>query len=220
MPAKDRKQPARQPAREPDEKPSRAPERRKPRQPNRTPERQPDDTKHVHRALGDGPSFRSHNPVKAGVSRRLGGSVQREHAERLVGLGGAVTQIQLATVGSDGTLSESQRATRSIIPVTFAASVTPALPASGDAVYKIGALTGAITIHNPSGAAKDGQFIQFLLAQDGTGGRVITWGAAYQFGTDVTQALIPTTASAKWRMLFAFNATTTTWQALAIARGL
>lgn len=108
--------------------------------------------------------------------------------------------------------------TRTSSTIAYAATITPALP-TGDAIYNIGTLTGNITVANPSGTPFDGQMIQFLFIQDTTGGRTITWGGNYAFGSDVTQALIPTAASSKWRMLFAYNATASTWQAIAIARG-
>jgi hypothetical protein len=110
-------------------------------------------------------------------------------------------------------------ARRAVVAVPYAATVTPALPAGGDALYNVGTLTGPITIANPAGTPSDGQHIQFAFVMDATGGRAITWGSQYQFGSDVTPALIPTGANAKWRQLFVYNAAASKWQALAIARG-
>lgn len=55
--------------------------------------------------------------------------------------------------------------------------------------------------------------------EDGTGGWTISWGSSYAFGTDVTAALVPSTANAKWEMCFQWNATDSKWRAVAIARG-
>ena len=103
-----------------------------------------------------------------------------------------------------------------VTTVAYAASITP--NASTTDVLNIGTLTGALTLNAPSGTPSDGQTLRIRFVQDGTG-RAITFNAAYVFGTDVTSALVPTTASAKFEMLFSWNATDSTWRALAIARG-
>jgi hypothetical protein len=59
--------------------------------------------------------------------------------------------------------------------VTFAASITPDLALGA---LKTITLTGAITVNAPlNGAA--GQELTFVWAQDGTGGRIITYNAVY-----------------------------------------
>lgn len=101
--------------------------------------------------------------------------------------------------------------------VAYAATVTP--NADTTDVLNIGALTGNLTLAAPTGTPRDGQTLMLRLAQDATGSRTITYNAAYAFGTDVTAALDPSTASAKWTRLFAWNASDSKWRALAIARG-
>lgn len=101
--------------------------------------------------------------------------------------------------------------------VAYAATVTP--NADTTDVLNIGALTGDLTLAAPTGTPRDGQTLMVRFAQDGTGSRTITYNAAYAFGTDVTAALDPSTASAKWTRLFAYNASDSKWWALAIARG-
>ena len=54
-------------------------------------------------------------------------------------------------------------------------------------------LGGNRTIAAPANPA-DGQVIVFLLTQDGTGTRTVTWNSAYNFGTAGTPSLT-TTAS-------------------------
>lgn len=107
---------------------------------------------------------------------------------------------------------------RAVQAIAYAAAITPSA-GSVDQVVNVGTLTGNITINAPTGSPVDGQVMRLRLAQDATGGRVITWDPAFAFGTDVTAALIPTAANAKWVMLFAWDATSSKWRALSIARG-
>lgn len=104
-----------------------------------------------------------------------------------------------------------------VVAIPYAASITPNADTTRVAV--VGTLTGNITINNPSGAPADGRTLRFRFVQDATGGRTITWGTQFAFGTDVTAALIPATASAKWEMMFSWDAATSKWRALSIARG-
>lgn len=81
--------------------------------------------------------------------------------------------------------------------INFASSITPD-PYNGGNI-QIGTLTGAITINNPvNGHA--GSRIIFRLLQDGTGGRVVTFGGAYK-----TAGAIPTTASTATQIMFVLD---------------
>lgn len=64
--------------------------------------------------------------------------------------------------------------------ITYAASVTPSVYAGGTVL--IGPLTGNITIANPSDG-HTGARLTFLLTQDGTGGRTVSWGANFAPGS-------------------------------------
>lgn len=69
--------------------------------------------------------------------------------------------------------------------IAFASTITP--DASAGTEVTVGTLTGAITINNatnPLGA----QLLTFLFTQDGTGGRLVTWGAAYKTAFQPVQA--------------------------------
>jgi hypothetical protein len=111
---------------------------------------------------------------------------------------------------------------RTVTTVAYAATVTPELP-SGDLVLKVGALTGNLTLEEPSGDPADGTIMWVYLAQDATGGRELTLGAGYNVGADIPESLFPTDASDCWRMQFMYNADATVgpvgWDLLAIARG-
>jgi hypothetical protein len=67
----------------------------------------------------------------------------------------------------------------------YAATITPAL--TGDeTVIVVAALTGAMTVAAPAGTVADqeGKRLTFLFAQDGTGGRAVTWNAAFVKAAD------------------------------------
>jgi hypothetical protein len=114
-------------------------------------------------------------------------------------------------------------ATPTAIDLAYAATVTPV--ASDAEVFTIAALTGNVTIGAPSGTAAttglpyDGQPLTIRLTQDATGGRTVTWNAAFAFGTDVTAAMVPTTASAACEVMFRWHAATSKWRAVGIVRG-
>jgi hypothetical protein len=103
------------------------------------------------------------------------------------------------------------------VAIAYGATITPNCDASD--TFNVGTLTGSPTFASPSGTAQDGKQMQFRFAQDGTGGRVITWNAIYAFGTDITAAMVPTAANAKWEMLFRYHAGDTKWRCIAIVRG-
>ena len=102
--------------------------------------------------------------------------------------------------------------------ISYASTITP-VGSNAKSIVNLGSLTGNITINAPSGTPSDGNDLTFRLVQDATGGRTITWNAAFAFGTDITSALVVTTASSKQELKFIYNATDSTWRAMAIARG-
>lgn len=104
----------------------------------------------------------------------------------------------------------------SVVAIAYAASITPNCE-NGDTI-NVGELTGAITINAPTGAKVDGQSLRFRFDQDATG-RVITWNAAFLFGTDITSAMVPATANAKFEVMFTWHAGDSKWRAVSIARG-
>jgi chitodextrinase len=108
---------------------------------------------------------------------------------------------------------------RVVVAQAYAATITPAVTTNVDQILNVAALTGALTLGAPTGTPADAQLLKVRFVQDGTGGRVITFNAAYAFGTDITTALVPTTANAKWEMVFEWNVTDSKWRAVAIARG-
>lgn len=105
---------------------------------------------------------------------------------------------------------------RRVVAIAYAASITPNCGTTD--ILNVGQLTGPITINAPTGNKVDGQNLRFRFAQDATG-RVITWNAAFVFGTDITSAMVPATSSAKFEVMFTWHAGDTKWRAVAITRG-
>ncbi len=103
------------------------------------------------------------------------------------------------------------------VSVGYAASVTP--NAGTTDVLNIAALTGGITVANPSGSPVDGQLLTVRLVQDSSGGHAVAWGSAFAFGTDVASASVPTTASAKCELVFEWCAADSKWRAVRLVRG-
>lgn len=102
---------------------------------------------------------------------------------------------------------------------TVAYSATIAPNAATTDVLNVGVLTGNLTMAAPSGTPADGQDLLVRFQQDATGGRTISWNSIYAFGSDVTAAMIPTTANAKWEQTFSYNTTDAKWRATGILRG-
>jgi hypothetical protein len=77
-------------------------------------------------------------------------------------------------------------------------------------------LAGNRTLSAPSGTTPiSGQFVSLLIIQDGTGGRTITWNAAYEFAADTAPTL---TATASLGDLFTFRYNGAKW--LEVGRNL
>jgi hypothetical protein len=79
-------------------------------------------------------------------------------------------------------------------------------------------LGGNRTMDNPSNAV-DGQIILYLLKQDGTGSRTITWGANFRGSTDVALPTLTTTANAADAVLFIYRSAVTKWDCLSVNKG-
>ena len=91
---------------------------------------------------------------------------------------GAVVEIEATPDGAEDRVIVGRLGAP--VAVAYASTVTPDL-LKGNGVFNIGALTGNITIANPTGTPFDGQIIEFRIKQDATGGRTITaMGSAFR----------------------------------------
>jgi hypothetical protein len=85
-------------------------------------------------------------------------------------------------------------------------------PYTATKIATVGALTGNISIANPTGTPVDGQVLTFRFSQDSVGSRTVTWDTEYAFDTSTTVPNIPAVANTVWEMSFRWNATTSLWQ--------
>lgn len=94
-----------------------------------------------------------------------------------------------AITGTNATMSgyvKADQILRVVESITYASSITPDA-STGD--YKaVGALTGNITINNPTNAPSSGETMTLVivLEQDGTGGRTVTWGSKFRFNDNIS----------------------------------
>lgn len=102
------------------------------------------------------------------------------------------------------------------VTIAYAAAITPDIGSYN--IFNVGTLTGNITINNPTGTPQDGQTATFRFVQDGTG-RTLTWDTDWDFGTDITAAGLPTTASAIFEVVFRYDALSDKFRAVQWARG-
>ena len=102
--------------------------------------------------------------------------------------------------GSDATADIRFNNNRAgVIATAYAATVTPDQDVAE--THIIGALTGNITIANPTFPSR-GQTLRIIFTQDGTGSRTVTWGG------DFTTSFQPTTtASSVSTVAFIYNGT-------------
>lgn len=95
---------------------------------------------------------------------------------------------------------------------TSASSLTPDI--SSVDFYEYTALAAALTINNPTGTPVNGELLNFRLRDNGTA-RALTYGNQFRSMT----ATLPTTtvANKTHRILCEWNATTSTWDCLAVS---
>lgn len=94
---------------------------------------------------------------------------------------------------------------------TPVASNTVTWDVAGNAnLYATTALTGNITLSNPTGLTT-GQVINLMIKQDGTGSRTVTWGTYFTWpaktGGAVTAPTLSTTASTADILTFVYDGT-------------
>ncbi len=70
-----------------------------------------------------------------------------------------------------------------------------------------------------TGTPFDGQVVGLRVRQDATGSRTLTYPASVAWGTDVTVPTLSTAANKTDYLAWRYNAPSTTWDGLAVARG-
>jgi len=110
----------------------------------------------------------------------------------------------------------NKRITKRVIALTDGATISTNAD-NGD-IFTV-TIAGNRTMNNPTGTTTDGQQIMYKITQDSNGSRTITWGAAFRFSTDVPNPTLTTTANKTDYVGFQWNAASSTWDCLAVARG-
>ena len=100
--------------------------------------------------------------------------------------------------------------------VSLADGATISLNAGLGNLFRV-TLGGNRTLANPSGGT-DGQMIRVEVTQDATGSRLLSYGAAYDFGSEGTPVL-STAATAMDVLGFGYDAGAGKWRCLAFASG-
>lgn len=96
--------------------------------------------------------------------------------------------------------------------IAYGATVTPDL--SKASLLNIGALTGNITIAAPSSSFNTGNHLTIVFNQDGTGGRTVTWNAAFNTTWQPTKIANSTSS-----ISFTWDASTSLWQPISTSGG-
>jgi hypothetical protein len=105
-----------------------------------------------------------------------------------------------------------------VTSVPHAASITQTMPATGNLVLIVGTLTGAVTVCNLASPPGDGATVRIRFTQDSTG-HAISFGSAWDFGSDITTAYILTSAGATQELIFEYDATLSKYVRVGIIRG-
>jgi len=88
----------------------------------------------------------------------------------------------------------------------------------GNAKYKV-TLGGDRILGNPSSPMGDGQSLTFFITQDGTGGRLLTYGADYSFGTDLPSPALSTGIGITDILQFVYQLSAAKWLFVSLIRG-
>jgi hypothetical protein len=103
----------------------------------------------------------------------------------------------------------------SVASLSYASTITITATQGND--FRV-TLTGSPTFAAPV-SPTDGQTIQIWLTQDGTGSRLVTWNAAFDFGTGGSAPVLSTAAGATDVVGFSYNAGTSLWKFLGSTTG-
>ena len=88
---------------------------------------------------------------------------------------------------------------------------------NGGGIINVPMLTANLTVNAPTGTFADGDTLTFRFAQDATGGRVITWNAAFVFPIATPASSLPTGPVNKYEVAFGYHAADGTWRARGVA---
>jgi hypothetical protein len=107
----------------------------------------------------------------------------------------------------------NKRITKRVSSVAYAASIDVSVDNFDE--LRCASLTGNVAVNAPTGTPTEGQRLTVKLTQDGTGGRTITYNAAY-----VTTGATVTTLSTTETREFEWDATRAKWIQVAYTSGI
>lgn len=103
------------------------------------------------------------------------------------------------------------------VAIDYAATVTT--DASLGSTFEIGALTGNLTLANPTNPI-DGQAVTWLIQQDGTGGRTVTLGNKFVIPSSATTPLAWSTSANKTDIFAAkYRLSADSWNIVSLVPG-
>lgn len=130
------------------------------------------------------------------------------------------TQVATRAATASPTFTGTVTTPRLIVPpVTLTYAATLNTDASLSDHFRV-TLTGNVTLANPTNGV-DGQKVIWEFIQDTTGGRTLSLGTAFTFGSDITASnVVLTTTSSKRDFLGAmYNSSLSLWHVISIAHG-
>lgn len=127
------------------------------------------------------------------------------------------TSGYVLTTNGSGLLSLQAPAAGAGITSVTSSGTTLTLNWSGIGTYYVTLASATVAITN-SGAV-DGQKLNLVLIQDGTGGRAVTWTSETTFGTDITSFVPSATASKQDHVGIIYNNTAAKYRVVGTARG-
>lgn len=130
--------------------------------------------------------------------------------------GGGIPKTDLSSsVQTSLTAADNARTPR-VTALADGATITPDVSTSDIVTVTI---AGDRAIAAPSGTPVAGQRLLLVVTQDGTGGRLLTWGAGYRFGNDIPTPTLTALPNKTDYVGFIYNQASSTWDCLVFAGG-
>lgn len=127
-----------------------------------------------------------------------------------------VTSVDGVTPNTSGAVTLN--AVRAKAPVTLTDAETITTDATLANVFRVTLAGTPRTLDNPTGMV-DGQRLTWEITQDATGGRTLSFGAAFAFGTDLPSVTLSTTPGVTDILGAQYHAASGKWRVLALAKG-
>jgi hypothetical protein len=107
---------------------------------------------------------------------------------------------------------------KQLTPVVLTAGASVTIDASLGDYFTLVANTASWTLQTPTNPTH-GQRIMLRVKQDGTGSRVVTYGAGFRFGTDLLAAVLSTAINKTDYLGFVYDSVDTKWDVVAFVKG-